>query len=70
VSASAASWQPADGGFVLNAMLASVGYSWTVIGASDCDAYLAALESASIGMVIRPFAPFVAERVEWSERAA
>ena len=57
--------------FVMNAMLASGGYPWTVIRVEDRDAYLAALESASTGMDIRPFARFVAERVEWSlEQAA
>jgi hypothetical protein len=57
--------------FVMNAMLASGGYPWTVIRVQDRDAYLAPRESASIGMDIRPFARFVAERVEWSpERAA
>jgi fido (protein-threonine AMPylation protein) len=57
--------------FVMNAMLASGGYPWTVIRVEDREAYLAALESASIGMDIRPFARFVAERVAWSlERAA
>ena len=57
--------------FLMNAMLASGGYPWTVIRVEDRDAYLAALESASTGMDIRPFARFVAERVEWSlERAA
>jgi Fic family protein len=57
--------------FVMNAMLASGGYPWTVIRVEDRDAYLAALESASIGIDIRPFARFVAERVAWSlERAA
>ncbi len=57
--------------FVMNAMLASGGYPWTVIRVEDRDAYLAALESASTGMDIRPFARFVAQRVEWSlERAA
>jgi fido (protein-threonine AMPylation protein) len=57
--------------FVMNAMLASGGYPWTVIRVEDREAYLAALETASTGMDIRPFARFVAERVEWSlERAA
>jgi Fic/DOC family len=52
--------------FVMNAMLASGGYPWTVIRVEDRDPYLAALESASTGLDIRPFARFVAERVEWS----
>jgi fido (protein-threonine AMPylation protein) len=57
--------------FVMNAMLASGGYPWTVIRVEDRDAYLAALESASIDQDIAPFARFVAERVQWSlEQAA
>lgn len=57
--------------FVMNAMLASGGYPWTVIRVEDRAPYLAALESASTGMDIRPFARFVAQRVQWSlERAA
>lgn len=57
--------------FVMNAMLASGGYPWTVIRVEDRDAYLAALESASIDQEIAPFARFVAERVQWSlEQAA
>lgn len=57
--------------FVMNAMLASGGYPWTVIRVQDRDAYLAALESASIDQDIAPFAQFVADRVQWSlEQAA
>ncbi len=57
--------------FLINAMLASGGYPWTVIRVEDRDAYLAALESTSIDLDIRPFAKFVADRVEWSlEQAA
>ena len=57
--------------FVMNAMLASGGYPWTVIRVEDRDAYLVALESASVGQDIEPFAEFVAERVAWSlEQAA
>jgi len=57
--------------FVMNAMLASGGYPWTVIRVEDRDAYLAALESASVDLDIGPFAQFVAERVQWSlEQAA
>ena len=51
---------------VMNAMLASGGYPWTVIRVEDRDAYLAALESASIDQDIGPFAQFVADRVGWS----
>ena len=57
--------------FVMNAMLASGGYPWTVIRVEDRDVYLAALEAASIDQDIKPFARFVAERVQWSlEQAA
>lgn len=52
--------------FVMNAMLASGGYPWTVIRVEDRDAYLAALESASVQQDIEPFASFISERVQWS----
>src|SRR5215831_13481864 len=52
--------------FLMNVMLASGGYPWTVIRVEDRNAYLSALDQASIGMVIEPFATFVAERVAWS----
>ena len=52
--------------FLMNAMLASGGYAWTVIRVEDRSGYLSALESASIELDIRPFTVFVAERVEWS----
>ena len=52
--------------FVMNAMLASGGYPWTVIRVEDRNAYLSALDRASIDMDIAPFTAFVAERVRWS----
>jgi hypothetical protein len=52
--------------FVMNAMLASGGYPWTVIRVEDRDAYLSALDRASVDMDIAPFTTFVAERVRWS----
>ena len=52
--------------FVMNAMLASGGYPWTVIRVEDRNDYLATLEAASIEQDILPFARFVAERVQWS----
>jgi len=52
--------------FLMNVMLASGGYPWTVIRVEDRDAYLAALEAASVEMHIEPFAGFIAERVQWS----
>lgn len=56
--------------FVMNAMLASGGYPWTVIRVEDRNAYLAALDRASIDMKIGPFAEFIAERVRWSMKQA
>jgi fido (protein-threonine AMPylation protein) len=52
--------------FLMNAMLASGGYPWTVIRVEDRADYMKALESASVQMNIRPFAKFIAERVMWS----
>ena len=52
--------------FVMNAMLASGGYPWTVIRVQDRDAYMKALETASIDGNITPFAKFVASRVRRS----
>jgi len=52
--------------FLMNAMLASGGYPWTVIRVKDRNTYLKALDSASIDMDITPFSAFVAKRVRWS----
>jgi len=52
--------------FLMNVMLASGGYPWTVIRVEDRDAYLTALDRASINMDIHPFSVFVAQRVKWS----
>jgi hypothetical protein len=38
----------------------------SVIRVEDREAYMKALESASIETDIRPFATFIAERVKWS----
>ncbi len=50
--------------FLMNALLASGGYPWTVIQVDDRDAYLATLERASIEQDMEPFARFLARRVE------
>jgi hypothetical protein len=52
--------------FLMNTMLASGGYPWTVIRVQDRAAYMAALESASVDMNVGPFASFIADRVKWS----
>lgn len=52
--------------FIMNAMLASGGYPWTVVRIEDRNGYLSALDSASIDSNIEPFAKLIAERVQWS----
>lgn len=52
--------------FVMNVMLASGGYPWTVIKVEDRAAYLYALDRASIDMDIAPFSTFIAERLRWA----
>jgi Fic family protein len=52
------------GRFLMNAMLASGGYPWTVIPLVQRDRYMSALESASVDQDIRPFTDFLAELVE------
>jgi len=51
------------GRFLMNVMLASGGYPWTVVPVERRDAYMAALEDASVGQNIVPFARFLADLV-------
>src|ERR1700747_86779 len=51
--------------FLMNIMLASGGYPWTVIRVVDRKAYLSALDRASIEMDIHPFPTFFVPPVEW-----
>jgi len=48
------------GRFLMNTMLASGGYPWTIIPAEERNAYMAALEEASVGQNIVPFAGLLA----------
>ncbi len=52
------------GRFLMNVMLASGGYPWTVIPLDTRVEYLAALEEASIQKNIEPFARFLAGLVQ------
>lgn len=54
--------------FLMNAILASGGYPWTVIRVEDRTEYLHALDRASIDLDVLPFAKYVAKRVRWSMR--
>jgi hypothetical protein len=56
------------GRFLMNLMLASGGYPWTVIPIEQRDAYMSALEEASVGQNIEPFAEFLAGLVEMGLR--
>ena len=48
------------GRFLMNTMLASGGYLWTVIPVEERDRYMNALEHASFGQDIKPFAEYLA----------
>lgn len=52
------------GRFLMNAMLASGGYPWTVIRLSGRERYMTALEDASAHGRIRPFAEFVRSEMD------
>jgi Fic family protein len=52
------------GRFLMNTMMASGGYPWTVIPVGDRNAYVNALEKASVGGDIAPFADFLAGLVK------
>lgn len=52
--------------FLMNAMVAAGGYPWTVIRVEDREDYMKALEAASVENNIKPFADFIAKRVQWS----
>lgn len=51
--------------FLMNVMLASGGYPWTVIRLRDRKAYLSALDRASIDTDITAFTGLIAQRVSW-----
>ena len=52
------------GRFLMNVMLAADGYPWAVVPLERRDAYMAALEQASVGGNIVPFAEFLAQLVD------
>lgn len=52
------------GRFLMNVMLSSGGYPWTVIPVQRREEYMQALENASVGQDIGPFARFLAYLVE------
>ena len=58
------------GRFLMNLMLASGGYPWTVVPVERRRDYMAALEQASVHENITPFARFIGELVEQGLRGA
>jgi len=52
------------GRFLMNVMLASGGFPWTVVPLSKRNKYMSALEAASVGQNIRDFTDFLARLVE------
>ena len=54
------------GRFLMNAMLASGGYPWTIIHVARRDEYMSALERASVERDILPFVTFVASEMQLS----
>ncbi len=54
------------GRFLMNVMLTSGGYPWTVIPVQKRETYMNALESASVDKDIKPFAEFISWLVEAS----
>jgi hypothetical protein len=57
------------GRFLMNSMMAAGGYSWTIIPVERRAEYMAALESASVGQNIKPFAELLADLVTTSSRS-
>ncbi len=48
------------GRFLMNVMLASGGYSWTIVPLARRNEYMSALESASVDQDVKPFTKFLA----------
>ena len=56
------------GRFLMNTLLASGGYPWTVIRMSRRDDYMKALEAASVKGQITPLAEFIAQEMHENPR--
>jgi hypothetical protein len=57
------------GRFLMNVMMASGGYPWTVVPLAQRTRYMTALEAASVGRDIRPFAELLGELVGRHQKA-
>ena len=56
------------GRFIMNAMLASGGYPWTIIHVENRNQYLSALEAASVEENIVPFTKFIISEMNVSAK--
>ncbi|HLH52422.1 MAG TPA: Fic family protein [Verrucomicrobiae bacterium] len=58
--------------FLMNLMMASGGYPWTIVRTTRRKEYLAALEAASADQTISPFAKFIREEmgVDWTKESS
>jgi Fic family protein len=54
------------GRFLMNVMLASGGYPWTIIPVEKCSTYMAALEAASVENKSVPFTNLLAKLLKAS----
>jgi Fic family protein len=52
------------GRFLMNTMLASGGYPWTVIPLNEREEYMSALEAGSVSKNIEPFSRFLSKLVK------
>lgn len=52
------------GRLLMNLMMASVGYPWTIVPVERRSDYMAALEAASFGRDIKPFAQFIGDLIK------
>jgi Fic family protein len=56
------------GRFLMNVMLCSGGYPWTIIPVEQRTVYMAALEKASVDLDIEPLAKFIAMLVVQTQK--
>lgn len=57
------------GRFLLNAMLGSGGYPWTVVRVKRRNTDMEALESASVGADIKPFTRFLLQEMQKADES-